>query len=59
MLCNVGTPISQWMMDNLMTDAEETWDNKNDILQKDVGNNMNWTCEQQRSFREKEHARSI
>lgn len=29
-------------------------DNKNDILQKDAGNNMNLTCEQQRRFRQKE-----
>lgn len=34
------------MLDNLLKDEEDTWGNKDLVLQKNIENNANGSCEQ-------------
>lgn len=58
-LCNICPPIRQRMLDNLLTDEEETRANRTMILPKYAENNMDRTSEQQGRFRDDENQKDI
>lgn len=52
LLFNIDSPIWQCMMDNITTDYENIWSNKNMFLQKYPDKTMDWRSEQRRNFSE-------
>lgn len=42
------------MLDNYLTDYEDTWSNRDVVLEKEAENSTDVTCKQQESAKEKE-----
>lgn len=52
-LCNVCLSLWQYILENFVTDEEKkTWSNRKVVIQRDTGNVMYWTWEQQWRRRE-------
>lgn len=50
-LCNINTPIWQWMPGDHFADEEDTWSNRDFALQKNAGNTMDSVCKKERIFK--------